>query len=174
MNEIIKEKYIEEVLKVGGEFFAQFNDPTEIKATRENYEKISSLHPSAYKFAVNEQGELIAWTVVIPTSKELANDFIERRITEQELLDKTEYSNTHDALYLFAAFTKPEYRGKGYVKKMTIAQVMEITENKPKETLVFAWTVSKEGEAAIVSVARDLGVVIKKRRKKEEAGRAEE
>lgn len=161
------EQHVDEMLTMGGEFFGQFNDPTEIKATRENYEKIVALHPAAYRFKTNEAGKLVAWSVVIPTSRVIAVDFVERRITERELLERTRMHEKHDALYLFAALTLPEYRGRGYAKKMLKEQIHEIGGDTEGELMLFAWTVTEAGEKMVGAIERELGVTIIRRRKAE-------
>lgn len=163
MTKPMNEQQIDELLRMGGEFFGQFNDPTEIKATRENYNKIVSLHPSTYKYKADEQRHLIAWTVVIPTTKALADDFILRRITEAELLEKTCKQDRYDALYLFAALTLPQYQKNGYAREMLRQQIEEIL-GKEHEGFLFAWTVTEEGKRMVGAIARDLGREIALRR----------
>ncbi|OGM94767.1 hypothetical protein A2524_02660 [Candidatus Wolfebacteria bacterium RIFOXYD12_FULL_48_21] len=164
MNNKMNEQYIDEMLRTGTEFFGVFNDPTEIASSWENYEKISLLYSSAYKFKTDAHGKLLGWTVVIPTSRELANDFIERRITEKELLEKTDTSTAQNALYLFVAFIVPEYRKKGYAKNMFLEQIKEAAGDKLKEVLLFAWPVTEEGGKTMDAIERNLGVEILRRK----------
>jgi hypothetical protein len=96
----------------------------------------------------------VAWTVSIPTSQELMNAFLHKEITEKEMFNQTEQGNL-DAVYISAAFTLPEYRGKGIAKSLLIDQTQAFINLNP-DMEFFAWVWSPEGGKLIKSLPEDI------------------
>lgn len=60
----------------------------------------------------------MAWILVIPTTFELVNQFLEKQISEKELFDLTPLNTNYEALYLSSALVLEEYRRKGIAKRL--------------------------------------------------------
>lgn len=76
------------MIRLADEFFETKNDPSQITITEEVMEQLRSIHPSTMGEIANEQGPL-AWTIVIPTTRAIRDQFMKGQIGEAELLKRT-------------------------------------------------------------------------------------
>jgi len=105
----------------------------------------------------NEEDGPVAWILLIPTTQDLMEQFIAKKVNEQELLAKTPLEGLYEAVYLCSALVLPEHRGKGLAKELTIRGVKSIKADHPIKSL-FYWAFSREGAKLASSVARDCGL----------------
>ncbi len=76
------------MIRLADEFFETKNDPSQITITEEVMEQHRSIHPATMGEIADEQGPL-AWTIVIPTTRAIRNQFMKGQIGEAELLKLT-------------------------------------------------------------------------------------
>lgn len=155
-DEIVKES-----MRIAEEFFGTHQDPDQILISKESHDKLVKLHPSSVLYKLIDD-KLVAWIIVVPTTKELMNKFISGEITERELFNLTKPQENYKALYLCAAFVLPEYRRKGYATELLIKAIKDISKNN--ELQLFAWPFSEEGKKVIekLNLILDKKVIIKK------------
>lgn len=152
-------KQLEKTLEIAEEFYGTSNDPDQIPITKDSFVRLISIHQETIKLETDGDHNPISWVVVVPTSKENMELFLEDKIKEKELFDKAVGEKSFEALYLCSAFTIPEYRGMGYAKKLLMDAISEFAKNKSVE--LYAWIYSKEGENLIKTLVKDLGREIK-------------
>jgi ribosomal protein S18 acetylase RimI-like enzyme len=104
----------------------------------------------------------IAWILLIPTTHTLMEQFLARKISERELLNKTPLRAQYDSIYLCSALVLPEYRGKGLAKSLMIKAIKSIQKKHPIHCLFF-WAFSSAGKKLAVSVAKELSLHLYKR-----------
>lgn len=164
-QEIIDEKYYEEIRKASEDFFKTENDPEQMENKKENIPRLRALHPKAYQWKIVDDRP-VGWVALVPTTKELMNDFLSCKITERQLFDETQPAKEYDAIYLCASFTMPEHRDKGYALELNIDSIESISQGK-KLTL-FAWPISGEGEGLANKIEEKFQTKILKRQEKVE------
>ncbi|MFA6455863.1 MAG: hypothetical protein WCW40_03495 [Bacteroidota bacterium] len=147
----------ERMIQLAEEFFATKNDPSQLTITEEVMEQLRSIHPATMGEVANEQGP-IAWTIVIPTTRRIQEQFLNGEIGESELLELTlrtrERYLKYTSIYLCSALTLPEFRAKGLAKKLVCDSIREIQKEHPIDGL-FVWAFSEEGK----KLARNVSVL---------------
>jgi hypothetical protein len=143
--------------RIAEAFYGSAHDPDQIQITELMQQKLATLHPQSVHYKLIEN-EPVSWVVVVPTTKDLANQFMQQEITERGLLDRTQPQEVYDALYLCSAFTVPPYRQKGLATKLLNQAIksMPLTQN----ALLFGWVFSPEGEALHYALSREQGLKI--------------
>jgi hypothetical protein len=144
---------VQRMMQIIDTVFATRNDPGQIQATPQQLKKLQAIHPATLSEIADENGPVI-WVLIIPTTKDLMQDFLASRITEKELLERTKAGNIFDCIYLCSATTLPEYRGKGQTKKICVNAIRAISETHPITTL-FVWPFTKEGEVLAEKIAEE-------------------
>jgi len=143
-DKMSEREFIDKILELGEKFFNTEKDPTQIPVTRESVGKLAKLHPKAFIWKTDENGEPASWSVVVPTTRKLMDEFLAKRITERQLFDMTEPAETYEAIYLCAVFTVPEQRGKGYAFDLITDAIASVP--LKGERILFSWPISIEGE----------------------------
>lgn len=160
-----QDKIIDEILSKTGEIFGVENDPFQVPVTRETWNKMLYLHPKSILYRLNDKGGLMAWFGVVPTTKKLMTEFIEGRITEKEMFDRTTKQDKPEALYLGGVVVLPEYRGKGVAKGL-LKEAIDIFQKINPDINLFFWAFSEEGRSLAEKVSKELGVEILSRKSK--------
>src|SRR4051812_18674907 len=109
----------ERMIQMAEDVFAAKNDPDQLDVDENVIERLQHLHPASVTEYSEGKGPCI-WILLIPTSTELMNKFLEKEISESQLLDLTPSAIKYDALYLCSAMTLPEYRHKGITKDLAL------------------------------------------------------
>ena len=148
---------------IAEEIFGTQNDPSQISVTKESGDKLSAITPNWIEYELDERGDPIAWVVILPTTKELAEKFLNKEINERELLDLTKWQEKYSAIYLCAAITVPEHRRKGLALKLFKQAIAKIS--KTDNYSLFAWPMGDGVEGLNQKLENDLGVKIKIRNK---------
>ncbi len=115
---------------------------------------------------IRQENKIVGLTLIFPCRKELMNDFISKKITEADLLDKLKKSPSNrkpEAIYLCSALIKPEFRGKGLALKSFIKSIKNNFNLKYRPPL-FYWGYSNEGDALSNKIAKILNLPIYKRK----------
>jgi len=149
------------MIQLAEEFFAAKNDLAQISVTEEVLEHLRRIHPATLSEYDDGNGP-VAWILVIPTLKSLMEQFIEKQINEQELLDRTPVPGEYDAIYLCSALVLPEYREKGIARQLLLNAVKSIRADHPIQHL-FYWAFSPAGKKLSASGAHELGLELLQR-----------
>jgi hypothetical protein len=142
------------------ETFATRKDPDQIQVTAAQQKKLALIHPATLSEIANEAGPLI-WVLVIPTLSVIMQEFLEGKISEKMLLDKTPIGGSYDCIYLCSVSTLPELRGKGETKKLCIKAIKAISAEHPIKTL-FVWPFTKAGASLAETVANSCNLALLK------------
>jgi len=142
----------ERMIRLAVETFDAHNDPEQLDVDEQVIERLKQVHPAAVSERANADGP-IAWLLLIPTTSDLMNQFIEKKISESDLLYKTPLQIKYDSLYLCSVMVLQEFRKKGIAKTLAFEAIKSIRADHPIKTL-FTWNFSREGELLAESVAR--------------------
>lgn len=142
----------ERMIQLAENVFAVKNDPSQLDIDQEVMERLHRIHPSTVSEYDDGNGP-VAWILVIPTTFELMNRFLEKEISEKELFELTPEGSVYDALYLCSALVLEEYRRKGIAKQLTLSAIEIIRRHHPIKAL-FVWTFSREGDLGAETIAR--------------------
>ena len=151
----------ERMMQLVTDVFDVKNDPDQLDVDEEVIERLHSIHPATLS-AKDEGDGPVAWILVIPTTGELMHLFVDKKISEQELYERTLPGTSYDALYLCSATVLPEFRSKGIAKQMTLDAIKTIQAQHPIRHL-FVWPFSDEGAALAEKIALLTGLPLLKR-----------
>src|SRR3989338_10686382 len=84
---------------VAEEIFGAEEDTTQTKPTIENALKLIAIDKNNF-VCVKDGEKIIAWTVTLPTSKQNMNEFLDGKITERELSERSKKNHSFETLYL--------------------------------------------------------------------------
>ncbi len=158
---LMTSKNYDRMIRLAEEVFAVKSDPSQLDVNLDIIERLKRMHSATISEHVDENGP-VAWVLLIPTTLELMNLFLEKKISEKELYNLTPLNIKYEALYLCSALVLEEYRRKGITKRLVLAAIENIRKDHPLKSL-FVWTFSKEGELASESIARLSGLPLQKR-----------
>jgi ribosomal protein S18 acetylase RimI-like enzyme len=157
----MKNENLDRMMALAEDFFAAKNDPDQIAVDEEVMDRLRKIHPATLGEVADEHGP-IAWMIVIPTTRQLMEHFLVKKITERELLDLTHGGTTFDAVYLCSALVLPEYRHKGLARRLALEAVRALQRDYPIREL-FYWSFSREGTRLAESVSRSLDLPLSRR-----------
>jgi len=157
----MSEDNLERMIKLADEFFGMRTDPSQLSVTPEVMTKLKHIHPPTISEETDRNGP-VAWMLIIPTTKDVMEQFLREGIGEQELLEKTHPGEKFEAIYLCSALVLPEYRGKGIASRLVKQAIRAIMEQHPIRHL-FVWSFSPEGERLAGSVAGEFRLPLHKR-----------
>lgn len=152
---------LERMIQLAEEVFSVKNDPNQLDVNPAVIERLKQIHPATLSEYEDGNGP-VAWILLIPTTLELMNRFIENKISEKELFDLTPLNTKYEALYLCSALVLQEYRRKGIAKRLTMEAIDNIRKDHPIKAL-FVWTFSKEGDLGAAEIARLTSLPLYKR-----------
>ena len=144
---------LERMIALADHFFEAKNDPDQIVVDEAVVERLRRIHPATLSEETDEDGP-IAWMLVIPTTHQLMEQFIEKEISERELLELAVPQSSYDALYLCSALVLPEHRGKALAKRLAARAIRAIRSDHPIREL-FYWGFSEEGMRLAESLAEE-------------------
>lgn len=136
---------LEKEMRIAEEIFGTEKDPDQMPINEESVKKLDSIYEGWLGSVLDEEGEPIAWSVVLPTQTELMDKFLNNEITEKQLLEKTKPEDVYNSLYVASVITVPEQRSKGFATKV----LSEAIERAPlvDNAVIFAWPWSVEGRS---------------------------
>jgi ribosomal protein S18 acetylase RimI-like enzyme len=155
------EENLRRMIRLADEVFNTREDPEQISVTEEVMARLHGLHPATMMEERDVQGP-IAWTLVMPTTKEVMEQFVGMQISEKELLDLTPSGVRYDALYLCSALVLPEHRRRGLARSLLCRAVEEIRKDHPIDFL-FCWPFSPEGKTLASAVAATCRLPLRER-----------
>jgi len=142
----------ERMIQLADEVFAVKNDPDQLDVNQEVIERLQRLHPSTVSEYADANGP-VAWVLLLPTTTDLMNQFLENKISEKQLFELTPININYEALYLCSALVLEEYRRKGIAKQLTLAAIGNIRKDHSIKSL-FVWPFSKEGDQAAETLSK--------------------
>jgi GNAT superfamily N-acetyltransferase len=145
---------LDRMIHLAEDFFAAKNDPRQISVTEEVMERLRKIHPSTLSEQDDGDGP-VAWVLMIPTTKSLMTQFIEKQASESEMLQNTPIACKYEAVYLCSALVLPEHRGRGLAKKLACEAINNIRKDHPIKSL-FYWAFSAEGAKLASSIAGEM------------------
>jgi hypothetical protein len=151
----------ERLIRLAEEVFAVKNDPDQLDVNQQVIERLKEIHPATVSEFDNGNGP-VAWVLVIPTTFDLMNRFLDKKISEKELFELTPLNTAYDALYLCSALVLEEYRRKGITKRLALNAIEDIRKNHPLKAL-FVWAFTKEGDLASETIAQLASLPLLKR-----------
>jgi GNAT superfamily N-acetyltransferase len=155
------ESNYERMIQLAEEVFAFKSDPNQLDVNQEIIERLKKIHPATVSEISDENGP-VAWIILIPTTFELMNMFLDKEISEKELFNLTPLNTIYEALYLCSALVLEEYRRKGITKQLALEAIESIRKDHPLKSL-FVWAFSIEGELASETLARLTSLPLHKR-----------
>jgi ribosomal protein S18 acetylase RimI-like enzyme len=152
----------ERMIQLAEDVFDVRNDANQLSVDEEVIKRLQSLHPSTMSEYDDGNGPVV-WILIIPTTLDLMNKFINNNITEQELLDLTPLNTSYEAIYLCSAMVLSEFRNKGIAKKLTLKAIESIKKQHPIKSL-FVWPFTKEGDLLAERIAKLSSLPLLKRK----------
>jgi len=137
------EDNLERMIKLADEFFGMRSDPSQLSVTPEVVTKLKQIHPATLS-EETDRGGPVAWVLIIPTTRDVMEQFLHEKTSERELFEKTRPGDTFDAIYLCSALVLPEFRGKGIAKRLVRRAITSVMEQHPIQHL-FVWSFSAGG-----------------------------
>lgn len=154
----------ERLVQLADEVFAVKSDPSQLDVNAEVLERLQKMHPATVS-AFDDGNGPVAWLLVIPTTLELMNRFLDNQISEKELFEMTPLNARYEAIYLCSALVLEEYRRKGITKSLAVKAIEEMRKKHPLKA-AFVWAFSEEGDKAAETIASLMGLILYKRVKK--------
>jgi hypothetical protein len=151
----------ERMIELAEDVFDVKSDPEQLDINQKVIERLQEIHPATLSEYDDGNGPVV-WILVIPTSIELMNLFISKKISEKELFEKTEPGKKYEALYLCSAMVLKEFRGKGIAKRLTLEAIRSIQKDHPLKSL-FVWPFSDEGDHLAETISNSCGLPLLKR-----------
>src|SRR5436190_1159755 len=151
----------ERMIQLAEDVFSVKNDPNQLDVDEKVLERLQKMHPATIS-EYNEGHGPVAWVLVIPTTEELMNRFLENKISEKELFELTPLNIKYEALYLCSALVLEEYRRKGIAKRLTFDAIKQIQKDHPIKAL-FVWPFTKEGNLAVTEIGQLASLPLYKR-----------
>ena len=152
---------VERMLQLAEEVFAVKKDPDQLNVDQEVIERLQKIHPATVSEFDDGKGP-VAWVLLIPTTSFLMDQFLQGRISEKELFERTPLDTEYEALYLCSAMVLEEYRRKGIAKQLILTAIERIRKDHPLKSL-FVWAFTEEGDIGAESVSRLTSLPLHKR-----------
>jgi hypothetical protein len=151
----------ERMIQLADDVFDVKSDPGQLEVNQSVIDRLLRIHPASVS-EYNDGNGPVAWVLLIPTTYELMNRFLNHDISEKELFDLTPEDAVYEALYLCSALVLEEYRRKGIVKNLSLNAISQIRKQHPVKAL-FVWAFTKEGDLASETIARLTSLPLYKR-----------
>ena len=156
-----RQNNLQRMIRLADDFFGARKDPAQISVDRRQMQRLLKIHPRTMNQRSTKNGP-IAWALVLPTTNEVMQAFIRKRITERELLFQTPIHVKYDTVYLSSALVLPEFRRKGYAQRLLVNAVRAIQKQHPITSLCY-WGFSTAGRKLARAVANEVHLPLKRR-----------
>lgn len=151
----------ERLIELSDEVFSSRTDPDQLNVNENVMEHLGLLHPDTIS-EYDEGNGPVCWILLIPTTLDLMNQFINKEISERELYELTPLNIKYEAIYLCSALLLEEFRGKGIAQKLGIKAIENIMLDHSIKALFF-WSFSIEGEKLAEKVSGLMNLPLYKR-----------
>jgi len=149
----------ERLIRLAEKVFDARHDPNQLDVDEKIIERILRLHPASVNQFDDGNGP-VAWMLVIPTTLDIMNQFLDSKIGEKQLLDLTPVDAKFEALYLCSALVLEEYRSKGIATRLAVEAITAIQKDHPLKT-IFVWPFTKEGEKLAEKISKSVSLPLK-------------
>ncbi len=146
----------ERMIQLADEVFASRQDINQLNINEEVLAHLRRIHPATVSEHDDGNGP-VAWLLLIPTTIDLMNRFLDGRISERELYEMTPLDTAYEALYLCSAMVLEEYRRKGIMKELALNAFKALNKDHAFQSL-FVWTFSDEGLLSAEAFAREVSL----------------
>jgi len=153
----------ERMIQLADEVFAVKSDPSQLDVNQEVRERLLQIHPDTISAHDDGNGP-VAWVLLIPTTTDLMNRFLENEISEKEMFNLTPLNIQYDTIYLCSALVLDEYRRKGITRQLALNAIENIRATNPLKA-AFVWAFSPEGDLAAENIAKLAGLSLYKKEK---------
>ncbi|MGZ3903360.1 MAG: hypothetical protein ACXVC6_06690 [Bacteroidia bacterium] len=150
------------MIQLAEEAFSVRNDPDQLDVDESVINHLMEMHPATVS-EYDDNGPAV-WILLIPTTTELMQQFLDKEISEKQLYEKTPLTVKYNAIYLCSAMVLSEYRRQGIAKRLTVEAVKKICAEHPIKNL-FVWPFSPEGSSLAENIAMEFGMPLLKRNK---------
>ncbi len=155
----------EEFEKAGmlAEKYMELEDhPGSIRASEANMRWIYENIPDFVNLIFDDK-KVIGSIFTLPCSLKQMNDFLSKKITEQELfVSVRDGKRSYEALYIGGAVVVPDYRRK-HIALTAVKKILEKHERMCKKPILFYWSFSEAGKKGAMKLAEETGLEIKAR-----------
>ena len=151
----------ERMIKMAQEVFDAQNDANQIQVDEDVIHHLIKLHPAAVTELDYSEGPVV-WILLIPTTEDIMQDFLQHKINEQDILNKTTPGGNYNAVYLCSAMVLPEHQQSGLATSLTLQAIKEIQQTNSIKCL-FYWPFTEAGEKLAEKIAQLSGLVLYKR-----------
>ncbi len=146
----------EEMIQLAEDVFAVKNDPSQLDVNEDVIARLMQLHSATVSEKEDEDGP-VAWILLIPTTLELMNQFLQYEISEKELFEMTPMHGEYEAIYLCSALVLERYRRQGVAQTLAINAIEKIKKSHPIKAL-FVWAFSFEGARRSKAIAQEVAM----------------
>ncbi len=152
------------MIQLAEEVFATHQDINQLDINEDVLDHLRRIHPATVSEYDDGKGP-VAWLLMIPTTADLMNQFLDRNISERQLYELTPQDQdiAYEALYLCSAMVLEEYRRKGITKRLALQAFEAIRKDHPIKSL-FVWTFSEEGLLSSEALAAALSLPLYRRK----------
>lgn len=151
----------ERMIQLAEEVFNHKTDPDQLNVNDDVLERLHRIHPATVSEYDDGNGP-VAWIILIPTTLDLMNRFLDAKVSEKELFELTPLDTTYEALYLCSAMVLEEYRRQGIAKNLTMNAIESMSKDHPLKAL-FVWAFTNEGDQSAEALAKLVGLPLYKR-----------
>jgi len=151
----------ERMIQLSDEVFSSRTDPDQLNVNEDVMDHLQLIHPDTIS-EYDEGNGPICWILCIPTTLDLMNQFINKKISERELYELTPLNTKYEAIYLCSALLLEEFRGKGIAQTLGVRAIENIKIDHSIKALFF-WSFSKEGEKLAEKVSELMSLPLFKR-----------
>ncbi len=152
----------ERMIKLADEVFETKDDPNQLDVNEDVIEELLQIHPATVSEYDNGEGP-IAWVLLIPTTIQLMNQFIQCEISEKQLFELTKEEKIFNTIYLCSAMVLEEYRKNGIAKNLVL-DAIEMIRQDHSITALFVWSFSKEGDFGAETISTITSIPLYKRK----------
>jgi len=151
----------ERMIQLSEEVFSSRTDPDQLNVNENVMDHLQLIHPDTISEYDDGNGP-VCWILCIPTTLDLMNQFINKKISERELYELTPLNTKYEAIYLCSALLLEEFRGKGIAQTLGVRAIENIKIDHSIKALFF-WSFSKEGEKLAEKVSELMSLPLFKR-----------
>jgi len=151
----------ERLIQLSDEVFSSRVDPDQLNVNENVMEHLQLIHPDTISEYDDGNGP-VCWILCIPTTLDLMNQFIDKKISERELYEQTPLNIKYEAIYMCSALLLEEFRGKGIAQTLGLKAIENIKKDHSIKALFF-WSFSKEGEKLAKKASDLMGLPLYKR-----------
>jgi GNAT superfamily N-acetyltransferase len=151
----------ERMIQLSDDVFSSRTDPDQLNVDENVMEHLQRIHPDTISEYEEGNGP-ICWILCIPTTLDLMTQFVDQKISERELYERTPLNFQYEAIYLCSALLLEEFRGKGIAQELCVSAIENIRKEHAIKALLY-WSFSKEGEKLAEKISELVGLPLHKR-----------